>query len=60
MHDAPAPLDEVDEVVPDDEPEELDEEEVDGPSPFVVVVQATNKRREPSAIVDFMEGRLPC
>lgn len=51
-----------------DGPDELPDEDVDeldvdppGPSPFVVVVQAEKAARgRTSAIVDFMEGRLPC
>lgn len=46
-----------DDVPPDDADVELDVEPP-GPSPLTVVVHAT--RRNTSASVHFMEGRLPC
>ena len=72
LHDAPSlPLLLVLLVVPLEDPPEddvvdppvedvLELDPVLGPSPFVVVVQATSKRSAPTRRVDFIPGRLPC
>lgn len=49
------------EELPPDEVEDVLEEELEGPSPFVVEVQAANApRARTRASVDFIPSRLPC